>query len=362
MSLELSETRTLSFPPLAAAAAGLASASPAGGGHGERWLSLHLFLRDAARPRAAGDGFLLGSLPALLSAGRGAGFFGEAFFIRYAELGHHLRLRLKLAGDPAPGLWALLAEHLALGAAGSDEAGSFVLADHPAIAKVRPIAYAPETERYGGAAALPAAESFFAASSALVLELLRAAAPGAAGGAEIDGERRQALALIAMTVTLRALAGDDRTLAARLALAYRDDVMQVIGKDLLPSPEDCRRGFERGAERQAAALEATVAGFWEALEGGPGELPEPFAEFAAGAFALRDRLAGPLAAGELRAAGKAVSTWTQALAWLSPSYLHMTNNRVGIHLLEECYLGHLLGRLLAPAETAVLHQRTVTES
>lgn len=331
--------------PAAVWRAGRSSAASGG-----EWLSLHLFLRDAARPRDAGDGLLRGFVPDLLAEGRSAGLFGAAFFIRYGELGPHLRLRLDCADAPAGRLESFLTARLALGAASEDEAGAFFPSAHPAIERLRPIAYRPETERYGGESALPAAEDFFAASSELVLGLLRAAGPEAA----LADDRRQALALIAMAVTLRALAGDDRVHAARLALAYRDEVMQVIGSGLLPSRDESLERFERGTERQAASLGATVDDFWQALADGPAELPPPFAGFAARMLVLRERLDGLLAAGLLRASGAAATSRTQALAWLTPSYLHMTNNRAGINLLEECYLGHLLGRLLAPAETAVL--------
>ncbi|KQX47438.1 MULTISPECIES: thiopeptide-type bacteriocin biosynthesis protein [unclassified Streptomyces] len=142
------------------------------------------------------------------------------FFIRYWQSGPHLRLRvgdldagararveaaltarLAVAGAPAPGeepldpaAYRSGAERLA--AAGETGENTSVKALLPP--GVHPAVYEPETDRYGGPALMPAAESLFTLSSALVL----AALP------EVTGERRRALLALRGTVAVAAALGD----------------------------------------------------------------------------------------------------------------------------------------------------------
>ncbi|MDH6574910.1 thiopeptide-type bacteriocin biosynthesis protein [Kitasatospora sp. MAP5-34] len=132
------------------------------------WSSVHCFLRW--RPEHT-DAFVTGTLAPLMEALCAAGRIEGWFFVRYSEHGHHLRIRA-LGADPATTkeLCEQLAEAVRAapysvepadrGAAGGPEAPR----GHGEVCESR---YEPETERYGGAAALPIAEEVFCRSSAI---------------------------------------------------------------------------------------------------------------------------------------------------------------------------------------------------
>ncbi|MFE6845244.1 thiopeptide-type bacteriocin biosynthesis protein [Streptomyces sp. NPDC057686] len=142
----------------AATTAALAPA-PAGG-----WQSLHLALHTDG---ADTDAFVTGALAPLMDSRYGPN--GAAwFFIRYHEGGPHLRIRFR--GASAEGA-AELSEELGLLAARTTPVAGPWPSRH---GEVRAARYEPETERYGGAAALPVAEEVFAHSTRAAVAALRA--------------------------------------------------------------------------------------------------------------------------------------------------------------------------------------------
>ncbi|MFF4104243.1 thiopeptide-type bacteriocin biosynthesis protein [Streptomyces sp. NPDC001903] len=161
-----------------------ATASPAGAGAptattavldpdpAGAWQSLHLTLHTDG---ADTDAFVTGVLAPLMDGRYGAEPDGGAwFFIRYHEGGPHLRIRFRgaagSAADAAADAAGLAAE-LALSAAATTAAPGPWPGRH---GEVRAVRYEPETERYGGPAALPVAEEVFAHSTRAAVAALRA--------------------------------------------------------------------------------------------------------------------------------------------------------------------------------------------
>lgn len=148
------------------------------------WSSLHVHLYW--RPVHT-DAFLTAALVPLMETLRDSGRIEEWFFLRYAENGPHVRIRV-LGADPATR--KDLHEHLD---------AAVRAAPHPADARVEQAyrraagdsqtlrrhgevceaAYEPETERYGGPAALPIAEEVFCRSSRIAAAAVERA-PGPA--------------------------------------------------------------------------------------------------------------------------------------------------------------------------------------
>ncbi|MGC0415568.1 thiopeptide-type bacteriocin biosynthesis protein [Embleya sp. AB8] len=138
--------------------------------HAGTWRGLHCFAHW--RPEHT-DRFLTTTLTPMVEGLRSAGRIEDWFFIRYAEHGPHLRIRIRGA-DPAT--TGDLRERLAEAVRGapypvddgveeryrSAEGGARTLRGHGEVCEV---AYAPEPERYGGVAALPVAEEVFGYSS-----------------------------------------------------------------------------------------------------------------------------------------------------------------------------------------------------
>ncbi|MCX4625514.1 thiopeptide-type bacteriocin biosynthesis protein [Streptomyces sp. NBC_01443] len=143
----------------AATTAALAPA-PVGG-----WQSLHLTLHTDG---ADTDAFVTGALAPLMD-GRYGPNGGAWFFIRYNEGGPHLRIRFRSAASPDDA--AELAAELSLLAGGTTPVTGPWTGRH---GEVRAVPYEPETERYGGPAALPVAEEVFVHSTRAAVAALRA--------------------------------------------------------------------------------------------------------------------------------------------------------------------------------------------
>ncbi|MDH6115217.1 thiopeptide-type bacteriocin biosynthesis protein [Kitasatospora sp. MAP12-15] len=128
------------------------------------WHSFHLFLHSDT---AAVDAVLTEELAPLLDGLVADGQAAAWFFIRYGEGGPHLRIRLRgLTPSAAAELPDMLSR---LGKAVPAVEGPWP-STH---AEVQPVPYVAETERYGGAAALPEAEELFAVSSRVAVLALR---------------------------------------------------------------------------------------------------------------------------------------------------------------------------------------------
>jgi thiopeptide-type bacteriocin biosynthesis protein len=115
---------------------------------------------------------------------------GESWFIRYEDPEPHLRLRITLGTG---GIGA---------AAGHVGAWTSELRDHGLVTQVSWDTYYPETARFGGEAAMGAAEEFFAADSAA------AVAQGTAA-ARKNGPDLRVLTAASMTDIVRGATGSD---------------------------------------------------------------------------------------------------------------------------------------------------------
>ncbi len=319
----------------------------------QQWWSVHLFL-DSPRERIADAAIrprtdalvrdLIG--PAIETLSR-RGAIRRFFFIRYSELGAHVRLRLEIptAGGRADEVAEWLGERLATGPESQDEHGTWAPCDHHGLDHWRILPYEPEIERYGGPVGVDLAEDFFDASSRLALGQL---------ASSVDQDMRSARAMLGMVVLLQGLA-DDRHHAACLASEYSRLSLKLSrsthpGVPAVADAEALETTFESSWARQAPALSPQVEGLWTALDEGE-EIPEPWASFRDGVAAGRQRLDGLVTSHDLTFGGRVIAGRADALRRLAPSYLHMGNNRLGIYVFEEAYLGYLTARLLAPEET-----------
>ncbi|HEX8674775.1 MAG TPA: thiopeptide-type bacteriocin biosynthesis protein, partial [Longimicrobium sp.] len=182
---------------------------------GGAWLSGHLFLRG----RGHTDEVLARVVHPFAARCLERGLAGGFFFIRYSELGPHLRLRFY--GDPAvleaevaPGLEEQLRGTLPAAAAGEpvqEPAAVTRGSGHPSL---RWIAYEPEVDRYGGPHALPVAEELFHCSSQVSIALL--------GRSPLTDRAVRLGRVLPTLVTLLAAFTGDPAEAAALARLHRD--------------------------------------------------------------------------------------------------------------------------------------------
>lgn len=305
------------------------------------WLSAHLFLRNGSGlPAESADRVLLEIVEPFIRHCRRESWIQRYFFIRFDELGLHVRLRLQGEAEIlTEAVRPALARTCRIEAEPwTDSAGLAYPCGHELIDHVRWHPYEPEWERYAGPEGTRAAEEFFFSSSEAALALLRP--EGSAG--------RTARALLAMTVLLHAVS-DSREQAIDLARSYSQFALDVLRRHAPASgQEDWRKAFEAGLARQSTALRAAVLAAWDGLGAGQ-ELPEPFETYGQDLIAIRGRLEDLCRRGALVRHGRQLATWCDVIETLMPSYLHMMSNRLGISILDEAYLGHLACQFLAAA-------------
>lgn len=304
------------------------------------WRSLHLFLdAEAGTATRVGDQVLLELVKPLLRLVKDD--VERCFFIRYSVPGSHLRLRLESAAALNVPVHDLLSSELALEAAREDQLGVFFPSALEGLRHVRYVDYEPETARYGGLHGVRVAERLFCASSDLVLELL--------DGAD-DAGTRSARALLAMVVQMHALSDgfSDGPEPSALVRAYKDAVVRHLGRgdDAGAGSARWQQFFDARCGRQSATLAHAVRSLWQALESG--QVPAPFEPCHRSFEQGRRKLGQLVDAGLLGSERGPFESLEQALLHLTPSYLHMTSNRLGIDLLEEAFLAHLAQGLLWP--------------
>lgn len=336
-----------------------------------RWISMHIFY--AAPP----NHLLLEGVAPLVEELRHRELISRSFFIRYWQEGSHIRLRLLPAPGVTPDAIAAIAE----------PAIADFLRRRPALYRYddesyqpfykamfvgeygeakwwetypdgrmpfRPnnsfhyIAYEPEYHRYGGRAGVELAEWHFEVSSNIVLRIMR----------ETNVHVRPILLGQSVRLTLPFLYGfieQDEQLVGFLG-RYMQYWQQSFHKELSDlSP------FDKSYVRIADELKRRIAGTRAHIVGArPADLLgldrvwlEHIRELRGRVEALVDsqQLILPDASGAMTP----VSSRQDALNRLMGSYIHMTNNRLGVGTGDETYLAYLIQSALLD-RSAVLQE------
>jgi len=278
------------------------------------WLSAHIFWTGPL------DELLRGCVAPVVAYASRQRLATRFFFIRYAEGGPHIRLRLGLASAEAQA--ELTAYLLAQVADFQRQRPPALLAAAPA--RVSFVPYEPETARYGGPAGLPLAEAFFEASSRAALHWL---------GSQALATMASCLPTALLLHTIFVGACLPPTLATEWLAQYANDWL----------PHDPQAGLPRPAEQ--AAWRALFAEHYQQQRLALGELVQPYWPATAPRQPLRPRwLASFRAAARRTAKGYqcAVPDPVQRQA-VYASLLHMTNNRLGVPNHDEAFVAYLLG-------------------
>lgn len=272
------------------------------------WTSLHCMVH--CTPETV-DEFLLADVAPLLDR-----HGSEWFFIRYGEGGPHLRIRVR--GDAGE-----LAEPLATLASKLPSVPGPWTADAErngrAHGTVHAIAYEPETERYGGASALPIAEEVFVHSTRIALRAI----------AETPRRAARLTTGIDLAVLTGTGLGLDRLATARWHRRHARGWQHAEDVQLLPAPLIHRRVDSVYAGQRASLVRRV-----DALCGSE---PPPSGLLGDWVSILRH------ADGRLRS--EAACDDDRRL-WAWSSQLHMLFNRMGIVPDEERALCYLAARAL----------------
>jgi thiopeptide-type bacteriocin biosynthesis protein len=316
-----------------------------------RWLPAHIFF-NAHIYTVECDRVILDLCEPFLRRCQAEGWIDAHFFIRYSELGPHVRFRVHGRADVLEGtVWPALEAHVRslypevkFETPDGTQVGEGTEMDGR-VTHVAEIEYEPETERYGGPDGVLLAERYFQVSSEAAYALLHKTGT--------ERSSRLGKGLLGMVVLVHAFA-DDRAHATDFAQQYGINYLRSLVRD-----EESRGAwlgaFGSGYDQQAETLTQYVDEVWERLDEGE-ELSEALDAWRDGLAVIRDEFRALLDGGRLLMRGDTPFTdWKLAVQSVVSSYVHMMNNRLGISLQEESYLAYLIMRAMGrPADAVTL--------
>jgi|JI81BgreenRNA_FD_contig_31_3977836_length_1462_multi_4_in_0_out_0_2 thiopeptide-type bacteriocin biosynthesis protein len=250
---------------------------------------------------------------------------GRLFFIRYAEDGEHVRVRIAPARAGDEGIVRCLIEQAVSSAAADDSLPSL---------SIRWRVYEPEVERYGGPAALRVAECMFERSSALALSLLDGVGEESAGRG-----RRLGRALICMVILART-AIEERSGVADFFGYYGRAYLGTFASG--PQAERHLGRFSAAYDAQSQTLTTFVADVLERIDVAEA-LGAAFDEYQRAALDYVKALRELAEAGHVKV-GSTMFPPEAAFRRILPSIMHMHNNRLGVSIPMESYLAILAER------------------
>ncbi|KFF21627.1 thiopeptide-type bacteriocin biosynthesis protein [Chryseobacterium sp. JM1] len=235
----------------------------------------------------------------------------QFFFIRYFENGYHIRLRLLLNVEESTLFLTILMDHIS---------------DYEHLnechLELKQAEYNPETERYGNANTITYAEDQFWASSRVVLHHLVQNDP-------LTASERYLLALKTHFAFLKGM---------RLSKNYSQQLCDQFVQSWLPIP------FSDHPDEQEQNRKTVLSAFQHQFEAYQNVLQESIEEF----WNSLDTTTDPFLQQFLEVNEKVWKDYTQAqlsseaLDEALLSFIHMTNNRLGIANAEESYLLFLI--------------------
>ncbi|MFG2359921.1 thiopeptide-type bacteriocin biosynthesis protein [Streptomyces sp. NPDC048521] len=324
------------------------------------WVSLHVFYAANANP------VLVNCVRQLVSRLREQGLLRSWFFIRYWLEGPHVRLRLlpadasvtaEVTATAQEALEGYLRERPALYEEDRDASGdlykNMFLAEYSEERwnelygadgampfrdnnSVALIPYERELDRYGGPDGMELAEWHFQESSETVMTLLETT--NVHVRTVLLGQAAQLTAGLCFAF-LR-----DEEAVARFLVRYR---MMWETSYQEPSESQHER-FDRSYERMKERLVSRLRHVRDSTRGDSCASPTPLERsWLAHCAELRDRAEELAEAGHLTFRDGPVRDLQAALAIVLSSYVHMTNNRLGVSILDEIYLSYVIGKALS---------------
>jgi thiopeptide-type bacteriocin biosynthesis protein len=303
------------------------------------WLSVHLHF-DGSVYSAECDRVVKDVVQPFVRRCAANEWIDRYFFIRYSQDGAHVRLRLH--GD-AKVLHHAVISHLrafVYEADGSSAAHSQSRThSSTGISDIRWIPYEPEWNRYGGRCGVAVAERLFHISSETCVDMLERLEPG-------DSQSKFGQALLSMVVLISVFTSH-RSTATAFCERYCNNYLRGLAP--LEGQKAALLGvFDTGFAKQSESLACYVEEAWARLEAGQ-FLSDTLDRYRLGLREIRAELVQLLDAGAIEDHFGRRADWGQFVSAVVPSYMHMTNNRLGIPIQDESYLGYLIARSLSTA-------------
>jgi thiopeptide-type bacteriocin biosynthesis protein len=290
------------------------------------WLSFHVRVPHSIYS-ADFDRVLVGVVPRVIAEMTERHAVTGTFFIRYAEGGNHIRIRLRgrhrdLVRDVPD----------AIRRASAKDSGR----PRSELLGVSEVAYEPEILRYGGHPAIKVAESFFCQSSEMALGVVKRTLA--------DRPDRVGTALLAM-VGLVATASITRSTASQLLTDYSENVAKMVVRS--HAMAEWKRTIEDHFEATADQVIHEVDAAWEHQSVDHDAEMRAYWRAAQEMFAS---LKSTYDAGSLTGTHGAFRSWEHCVGRIGGSQIHMTNNRLGIPPVEEAHLAAIAARALSNRE------------
>lgn len=314
------------------------------------WLSLHLFY---AQPW---EKLILEVIKPVCENLLQQRLITQFFFIRYWEGGPHIRLRLKGEANVLKSkVDVTVRQHFLK-----------FIKDHPSIRQepvginslsvqswydnntIQSVAYKPETDRYGGLHGLPIAERQFGASSRAVIEAM---------ATSIAWSSARALGVaVQMHLSFIHTAGISKNEAVSFFSWIAQNWLptainkRISAKDYQLEKDKTLHLFEDRFSKQQESLLPFCLKFWNALQAGvpfDSEWINQWIKEVRLIFASlkeqneADKLIQPRILHPEKIPQSNRTLWS-----LFDSYIHMTNNRLGLLNSEESYIAFLLHKIL----------------
>ncbi len=284
--------------------------------HCECWISAHLFYTGDPHP------LLKDCLWPLIQESLHQGWIDRFFFIRYAEHGPHIRLRLQLSSEEArPDQLQLLTERCETFFRDHPSDEPFPLSSSGTTMylpnTIQYIAYHPEIKRYGTHQTIHLAERQFQASSQAVLHLLTQY--------ESWNESRALSAAILLHIYLTA-----PCMSSLQAICF----FQAFSEEWLPEVHktEYREAFENSYQQMRRTLIPYIQNVWQQVA------DESFDE-----VWQQDHIQS------MREIDASYHLHIPSIAQrmeIYQSFVHMTHNRLGVPNHEEAWIAYLISHAL----------------
>lgn len=240
-----------------------------------------------------------------------AGLTSQYFFIRYFENGHHVRLRCKTAPEDEGAVRAMIDKGIGTYFANQSYKGKKEKQEYYPPQSIQYIPYEPEIARYGGEERIGIAEEQFMYSSDVVFSLL----------SKKDNWQYEKRLGYALQLAVAQLVGFGFSYEQVVQYAQAQLPGQLSYHNL--KREDIEKQYEKQGELRGIGRKIYAA--LQQIKDSDG----PVEKYVQKMQRIIQKLTE-------------AKTDTAQLQHLLPSYIHMTNNRLGIKLTDEAYITFLL--------------------
>jgi thiopeptide-type bacteriocin biosynthesis protein len=296
------------------------------------WQSIHLFLA-ADVFGSAGDQIVAQVVAPVVDALRAEQLIDGFFFVRYVdEKGPHIRWRMRCARSLTP---ANVDARLA-------SAVASMPVEAPQLSRTAWEAYEPEVRRYGGSVGLKLAERVFEISSDAAISVLRSYS------LDLPAKRR-AMAMVAKLTIAYPFFSNISSLQ-RLLQFYAKDRIALYTRDAATAAAltaEVEAATARQSDRYTSAVSQCVA----AMQDGEPPIPE-FLALYQGLYAAKVEIEHAIRENAITISADTRICLATVAAYLVPSYMHMSSNRMGVNNIDEAFLAHGIAAALGDIHEA----------